>query len=791
MRVPTSFAFGLMCLLAVAVQAQQSMVHIGYVYPAGAQQGTEFEAVVAGQFLTGVEGVYVSGGGVEAVITELVQPISGRELNQFRVEIGELMAKRAVARNDFKALEQFKSFKNAKSLESGNKDDGDSEIEALKNKYAGATWTREDERRLMEIRKKMTTAVRRPANPAISELAVVRFRVASDAEPGRRELRIASPLGLSNPLTFCVGRLPEVSEAVSKEITQQKSAIAKTSIAPKNRKGEPEMTLSLPAVINGQIMPGEVDRYRFAASKGQRLVIAAAARQLIPYLPDGVPGWFQATLALYDARGKELAYDDDFRFNPDPVLAYRIPADGEYSIEIKDAIYRGREDFVYRITLGELPLITSVFPLGGPAAAQTTVSLIGWNLPAGRTTIRTGTSPGIQDVAVASHDSTSNLVPFAVDTLPESLEQEPNDGQSSAEKITPPVIVNGRIDSPEDVDVFCFEARAGSEIVAEVNARRLNSPVDSLLKLTDASGNALAANDDHEDQGAGLTTHHADSYLHATIPADGIYYLRLSDAQHKGGPEYGYRLRISPPRPDFELRIVPSSISIRFARTVPITAYALRKDGFSGDIRLTLKDAPEGCTLSGGRIPCGEDRVQFTLTVPSHADKEVFNLSLEGHAIVEGREISRPAVPTEDMMQAFEYRHLVPVRQLVVAALGRAPSGPGARILSDTPVKIPVGGTATVRLLAPATRYRGKVKLELNEPPQGIVLQDVSASAAGTEVVFRSDATSVKPGMKGNLILTASLAGAGSGKTRAPASRGRTPALTLPAIEFDVVDSVK
>ena len=36
-------------------------------------------------------------------------------------------------------------------------------------------------------------------------------------------------------------------------------------------------------------------------------------------------------------------------------------------IEINDAIYRGREDFVYRITIGELPFVTSIFPLGGPA----------------------------------------------------------------------------------------------------------------------------------------------------------------------------------------------------------------------------------------------------------------------------------------------------------------------------------------------------------------------------------------------------------------------------------------
>jgi hypothetical protein len=48
----------------------------------------------------------------------------------------------------------------------------------------------------------------------------------------------------------------------------------------------------------------------------------------------------------------------------------------------------------------------------------------------------------------------------------------------------------------------------------------------------------LAFNDDHEDKASALSTHHADSLIQATLPADGSYYLRLGDAQHEGGSEY-------------------------------------------------------------------------------------------------------------------------------------------------------------------------------------------------------------------------------------------------------------
>lgn len=769
-------------------QAQQRGLHIGYVYPAGGQQGASFEAVIGGQFLTGVSSVDVSGGGVQATIVELIQPMPGKVLNELRIKVDELLARRAVVRNDFRALEAFRSFKNAKTakIEPGEQD---KELEELKKKYAGATWTAADEAMLMEIRKKMSGAVRKPANPAIGELAIVRITVAPDAKPGQRELRIASPAALSNPLVFHIGPLTEFSAKASKNLTEQKSSIAKTAFAPKDRKKEPEMTVTLPAVINGQILPGKVDRYRFTAGKGQRLVVAANARELIPYIADAVPGWFQATLAVYDVQGKELAYDDDFRFNPDPVLYFQIPADGEYIVEIKDAIYRGREDFVYRITIGELPFVTSIFPLGGPADGQTTVELQGWNLPKTRLTVdNQGKMPGVYPLAGRGQQWLSNPVPFAVDTLPECLEQEPNDQQAHAQQVTSPAIVNGRIGKPDDSDMFCFQGRAGDEIVAEIIARRLNSPLDSILKLTDASGKQLAANDDYEDKSAGLTTHHADSWLRVALPADGKYYLHLTDMQHRGGPEYAYRLRISPPRPDFELRVVPSSISARAGSTVPLTVYALRKDGFADEIALSLKDAPEGFSLGGSQVPAKQDAMKITLTVPSTSPQEPVSLKLEGRATIQGREAARPVVPAEDMMQAFAYRHLVPSQELKVAVSGRDSGRRPVRILGDGPTRIPVGGAASVALAVPAGTPLDRIELALSDPPEGISIQKTSRLRDRVEIFVQSDAAKVKPGQKGNLILTASAKKSGSAGNKSKLAKQKSIAqLTLPAVPFEIV----
>jgi len=48
-----------------------------------------------------------------------------------------------------------------------------------------------------------------------------------------------------------------------------------------------------------------------------------------------------------------------------------------------------------------------------------------------------------------------------------------------------------------------------------------------VLKITDSTGKQLAFNDDQEDKGSGLNTHHADSYVAVTLPANGMYYVHL------------------------------------------------------------------------------------------------------------------------------------------------------------------------------------------------------------------------------------------------------------------------
>jgi hypothetical protein len=741
---------------SLAVHAQPNSPHIGYVYPAGGERGDTYFVTVGGQFLDGVTNAHVSGEGVSATVVEFNKPMPPGQFNQLRDKLRELQERKQAARREPNSTN---------------------------------VWTAADDKEMTTIREKMLkNPPNRQGNPAIAETVTLKFTLATNAAPGERELRLATPTGLSNPLAFHIGALREYSapaaKAANPEVDRLRERFGKPAT---NAPAKSELRVTLPAVVNGQIMPGEVDRIRFLARKGQRLVVRAQARALIPYLADAVPGWFQATLALFDAKGHELAYADDFRFNPDPVLCFDIPRDGDYGVEIKDAIYRGREDFVYRLTLGELPFVTSRFPLGGPSGQATKVEFKGWNLAASNLTQTvTFSEPGVYQLAVTNGEHVSNLVPFAVDALPEVSEREPNNTPATAQRVTLPLIINGRIPEPGDGDVFSFEGPAGSEIAAEVTARRLNSPLDSLLRLTDSAGKQIACNDDSEDKGAGLETHHADSYLRATLPTDGTYCISVGDTQSKGGAEYGYRLRLSAPQPDFAVRLAPSSLTVRAGATVPLTVFALRRDGFTNSIKLELERAPAGFVLSGGEIPANQDRVRVTLTAPAKPTDAPQSVSLVGYARIEGRLVSHPVIPCDDLMQAFIYRHLVPAQEFQVAVTGRfAPRAP-VRVLSAMPVKIPAGGTASAQVVLPAARFAEKLQMELSDPPEGISIQNVTTTRDYTEITLAGDATKTKPGLKGNLIINA-FAPRPPAKDRPQANARRDPLGMLPAIPFEII----
>src|SRR5262249_40036529 len=146
--------------------------------------------------------------------------------------------------------------------------------------------------------------------------------------------------------------------------------------------------------------------------------------------------------------------------------------------------------------------------------------------------------------------------------LPECLEREPNDSPDTAQRLSWPCVVNGRIGRPGDRDYYEFEAKKGQNLVLETLAQRLGSPLDTALTIFNANGDVQAH---AEDQDPGLTNAAfgrpvtTDAGLTWTAPEDGVYRILVRDlyGSQRGGPEFVYRLEIRAAAPDFRLIVVP------------------------------------------------------------------------------------------------------------------------------------------------------------------------------------------------------------------------------------------
>jgi hypothetical protein len=555
-------------------------------------------------------------------------------------------------------------------------------------------------------------------NTAFVENLRLRLTIADHAPPGDRVLRLVTDRGLSNPRTLRIDRLATVVEPTDPEGGAPGAAGRKPGRRPVEVAG-------LPAALHGRILTGgETDRYAFTGRRGQRLVATATTRGLIPFIADAVPGWFQASLTLLDPTGREIAYADHRDHDQDPVLTCELPANGTYVLAITDALSRGREDFVYRLAIGELPLITSHFPLGGRRGTGTlALDLTGWHLTAPQLLIpRDPPWTGPVAVDAGSAGPAGELLPVAFDDLPEIREDEAATGSDGWQRISWPGIVNGRIRRPGEEDVYAFPGTAGEKVRLAVDARRLGSPLDALLILRDEAGQVLAVDDDAAHQRVGTATHQADPALVATLPATGRYTATVLDVQDHGGEDFSYRLRLERPVPGFRLYATPSAVIAPPGGSAAITIQVHRDPGCDGPIALT---ATAPLALDGGLIPAGADHLVVSLRIPVDASPGLLVPRLLGLAHSGDTELAQPVVFCEDQMQAFLWRHLVPAEPAVVvddqpALLTLRPRLPAAGVLALAP-----GGQAAIDVaVTRTTAGRGRrAKLILIEAPTGITLE--------------------------------------------------------------------
>ncbi|MBM4152960.1 MAG: hypothetical protein FJ220_05515, partial [Kiritimatiellaceae bacterium] len=384
------------------------------------------------------------------------------------------------------------------------------------------------------------------------------------------------------------------------------------------------------------------------------------------------------------------------------------------------------------------PFIQRISPLGAMAGRDVDVQLFGVNLPVNQVKVKIGrTAPNPIPIRVETNGLFSNVRMLSVSSLADRPEVEPNNQLEQAYAVTNSVWINGTIEQAGDQDWYSFTGRKGEKKTVEISARRLGSPLDARLTLMNATQTVLAVNDDLEDKSSGLLTHHADARIDFTLPENGTYFVRLDDLQRKGGPEYAYRLSISKEKQDFQLRLVPSSVCVPQGGHALVTVQAIRTGGFTGEIQLSLSDAPEGIELQRAVIPEGASSVQMMIAASDRVEQQLIALEIEGEAQCDSKTQRRRAVPAEDRMQAFLYRHWVPANDFLVRV---SPPKP-VTVTLDLPVDGVFHARPGSEIVIPASltsldKTRKGIQLMLVDPPEWLTLKTANLPMRSGRIVL-------------------------------------------------------
>ncbi|HEY3789010.1 MAG TPA: hypothetical protein VGL71_09155, partial [Urbifossiella sp.] len=409
-------------------------------------------------------------------------------------------------------------------------------------------------------------------------------------------------------LPFVIGDLPEFIETEP------------------NSRPERAERISLPIVVNGQIA-GERDEdyFTFAARAGAVVVCDLAAARI------GSP--LDPVVTITDMEGKRLAVQE-VRVGADPVVAFKAPTAGDYRLHIANLGFAGGPAHVYRITISTAPYAPFAFPNRGKAGDTREVEfyhLTGTDaFHVVKEKIDFPRTPG-----PFLHRGTITLIASAG---PELTDAGANKGPESALELTMPGSVCGRFLTSSEEDWYGFRAKKGERFAIFCEPASPDSVAMPIMVLVNAAGAQLAVAD-------AAPSSDRTAEIEWTAPADGLYRLRLRDLQHgaRGGPEFGYRLNVTPARTDFALRLEPEYVNVVQGGKTEIDLIVHRRGGFAEPIDLIGKDLPEGVTIEPARIPAGVARLKLIVSAKPDTRPIDAAIGLSARATIAGAIVERSA----------------------------------------------------------------------------------------------------------------------------------------------------
>lgn len=425
--------------------------------------------------------------------------------------------------------------------------------------------------------------------------------IAPDCPLGEHPLRLRTSGGLTELRTMFVGTLPGIDE-----------------IEPNSDFATPQK-IALNSTVSGTVTSEDIDYYAVDLKAGDRIVAEIEAMRLGRAM-------FDPSIAIFDSRRFELATcDDSSLLLQDSVAVAIAPADGTYVVAVREASYGGGDNFAYRlhVTSAARPIVA--FPPGAQAGETLSVKLLGD--PKG-TLEKSVTIPADADglwplwlndggmitpspiwLWVSPMPQLVEGIPPPPPAPPASPASAPADAasQPAASQTLPPaapaspIAFAGVIGEPGQTDTWRFSAQKDQQLEVRVIARRIRSPLDSVITVANSAGEGAASNDDAVGP---------DSVLRFGAKADGEYVVQIRDQRGRGGPEFVYRLEVAPIVPALSLAIERvDSRRPQYLQEIVVP----RGNRFAVLMRVDRRDVGGPITIEAPTLPAGVTLSAFPL----------------------------------------------------------------------------------------------------------------------------------------------------------------------------------
>jgi len=504
-----------------------------------------------------------------------------------------------------------------------------------------------------------------------TEPGKLRVKVAVDPKcpNGLYTVRIATKNGISNPRPFVVDSLPFAASAAT------------------NRTKDTAQAVAVPASVSGTVAGETSEFFKVKVNANQKLTFEVLARRI------GSP--LDPIVVLHDAKTKreliDLYADDTPGLQGDCRLTHTFKEPGEILVEVRDTTHRGGGDFAYRLRIGEFPGATTAFPLVAQRGKPVTVGFAGPETT-DPVNVTAPSDPGLAAFYVTPTGGGWPL-PVLLTDHPEAIEQEPNDEPAKANKLPVPGGVSAKFDKAKDVDHFAITAKKGQKLAISVLTFEVNSPAEVLVRVLDAKGGQVAANNPAAPV----------NRFEFTPAADGEYVIACEHQNFLSGPNEVYHLAVVPVGPDFTVALAFDRGEAAAGGSTGVSATVNRLNGFAGPVELTIEGDP---ALSGKTTLPPNQQIAFVpLTVKDGTKLGGYAFRVKATATVDGATVTHYGTMTDAVKANLAGMTNPPAEMFNQCALGVVEKLPFTIKFTAEPATIEKGKTG--KIVVDATRSDG------------------------------------------------------------------------------------